>query len=310
MVDAYSKYTCIHATTSTSSKATTDLLEQDFAHFGYPHTIVTDNSTSFLSEEFQTWCRERGIVHLTGAPYHPATNGAAERMVQTFKQALNKSTLPPKAALQEFLVQYRRTPLAKGYSPSEILNGRQIRSKIDILLPSQAHIAQGKQAKSATKSQLSERHQHFEKVTQTFRIGSPCYALYCGPRREKEPKWVPAVVRKVFCSRSFNVRVFPKGVTWRRHLEQLRPRHGIQEDDDPGDTPTCDFNSSNSSLEETYSDTLSGQEMLSESPKLIQHLRSPLFQNLSHHQTPNLAIHFCLLEETMVPKIYGGQPGL
>ena len=53
MVDAYSKYPCIHPTTSTSSKATTDLLEQDFAHFGYPHTIVTDNSTSFLSEEFQ-----------------------------------------------------------------------------------------------------------------------------------------------------------------------------------------------------------------------------------------------------------------
>ena len=264
MVDAYSKYPCIHPTTSTSSKATTDLLEQDFAHFGYPHTIVTDNSTSFLSEEFQTWCRERGIVHLTGAPYHPATNGAAERMVQTFKQALSKSTLPPKAALLEFLMQYRRTPLAEGYSPSEILNGRQIRSKIDILLPSPAHIAQGKQAKSATKSQLSERHQQVEKVTQTFKIGSPCYALYW---REKEPRWVPAVVTKVFGSRSFNVRVFPKGVTWRRHLEQLRPRHGIQEDDDPGDTSTHDSNSSYSSLEETYSDTLSGQDMLSESPK-------------------------------------------
>ena len=141
-----------------------------------------------------------------------------------------------------------------------------LRSKIDILLPSPAHIAQGKQAKSATKSQLSERHQHVEKVTQTFKIGSPCYALYCGPRREKEPRWVPAVVTKVFGSRSFNVRVFPKGVTWRRHLEQLRPRHGIQEDDDPGDTPTCDSNSSNSSLKETYSDTSSGQDMLSESP--------------------------------------------
>lgn len=42
-----------------------------------------------------------------------------------------------------------------------------------------------------------------------------------------------------------------------------------------------------------------------------QHLRSPLFQNLSHrHQTPNLAIHVCLLEETMVQKIHEGQPGL
>eukprot|EP00731_Ephydatia_muelleri_P001282 Em0001g1282a len=122
IIDSYSKYPCIHPTTSISSKATTDLLEQDFAHFGYPHTIVTDNSSSFLSSEFQSWCQEKGIVHLTGAPYHPATNGAAERLVQTFKQALTKSSLPPKSALQEFLMLYRRTPLSIGYSPSE-LNG-------------------------------------------------------------------------------------------------------------------------------------------------------------------------------------------
>ena len=57
-----------HPTTSMSTKATTDLLEQDFAHFGYPHTIISDNATSFSSEEFQAWCRERGIIHLTSAP--------------------------------------------------------------------------------------------------------------------------------------------------------------------------------------------------------------------------------------------------
>ena len=92
MTDAYSKYPCIHPTSSTSTRATLDLLEEDFAHFGFPHMIVTDNATTFTSEEFQSWCTERGITHLTGAPYHPATNGAAERLVQTFKKALN--TLP------------------------------------------------------------------------------------------------------------------------------------------------------------------------------------------------------------------------
>ena len=89
LIDAYSKYPSIHPT-STSTKSTTELLEQDFPHFGYPHTIVSDNATSFSSEEFQAWCRESGIIHLTGAPYHPATNGAAEHLVQTFKQALTK----------------------------------------------------------------------------------------------------------------------------------------------------------------------------------------------------------------------------
>ena len=235
LIDAFSKYPCIHPTSSTSTKSTTELLEQDFAHFGYPHSIVSDNATSFTSEEFQSWCRERGIIHLTGAPYHPATNGAAERLVQTFKQALSKSSLPPRAALQEFLMQYRRTPLADGYSPSELLNGRQIRAKIDTLLASPAHMAQARQAREATKAQAQENP---ERVTPIYNIGTPCYALYCGPRQEKDPKWVPAVVTKVFGSRSVNVRVIPRGGTWRRHIEQLRPRYGVEEDADPGEVPT------------------------------------------------------------------------
>eukprot|EP00731_Ephydatia_muelleri_P035708 Em0150g6a len=192
LIDAYSKYPCIHTTTS-STKSTTELLEQDFSHFSYPHAIVSDNATTFSSEEFQSWCRERGITHLTGAPYHPATNGAAERLVQTFKHALSKSTLPPRAALQEFLMQYRRTPLAEGYSPSEWpKDGR----------PEQ---------------QPSHRKKRFLKG------------------QEKDPRWVPALVTKVFGSRSCNVKVVPKGSTWRRHIEQLRPRYGVLEDADPGE---------------------------------------------------------------------------
>ena len=178
--------------------------------------------------------RERGITHLTGAPYHPATNGAAERLVQTFKQALCKSSLPPRAALQEFLMQYRRTPLADTYSPSELLNGRQIRTKIDVLLPSPAHLAQGKQARAATKSQEQELP---DRVTPIYSVSSPCYALYCGPRREKDPRWVPAVFTKRFGTRSVNVRVVPRGGTWRRHIEQLRPRYVDQDEADPGEIP-------------------------------------------------------------------------
>ena len=82
VVDAYSKYPCIRPTTSVGTKATTDLLEEEFAHFGFPHAIVSDNATTFKSDKFQKWCASRGIIHLTGAPYHPATNGAAERLVQ------------------------------------------------------------------------------------------------------------------------------------------------------------------------------------------------------------------------------------
>ena len=53
VTDAYSKYPCIHQRSSTSTQATTTLLEVNFAHFGYPHTIVSDNATTFSSAEFQ-----------------------------------------------------------------------------------------------------------------------------------------------------------------------------------------------------------------------------------------------------------------
>ena len=106
LTDAYSKYPCIHPTQSVSAQATINLLEQDFAYFGYPHILVMGTASAFLSEEFQMWWKDRGIVHLTRAPYHPATNGAAERLVQTFKQALKKSSHPPRKALQEFLMQF------------------------------------------------------------------------------------------------------------------------------------------------------------------------------------------------------------
>ncbi|KAL5505789.1 hypothetical protein EMCRGX_G007291 [Ephydatia muelleri] len=43
-------------------------------------------------------------VHHTTLPNHCATNSAAERLAQTFKQALSKSSLPPCAALQKFLM--------------------------------------------------------------------------------------------------------------------------------------------------------------------------------------------------------------
>lgn len=248
LIDAYSKYPCIHPTQSVSTKSTIDLLEQDFAHFGYPHTLVTDNATTFMSEEFQHWCKERGITHLTGAPYHPATNGAAERLVQTFKQALRKSSLPPRKALQEFLMQYRRTPNSSGYSPSEMLNSRQIRTKIDTLLPSPAHTAQGRQAREATKSQKNET---VAKVNRHYNVGDAVYALYFGPRRDKEPRWVPAVVVKRKGTRTVNVRVYPRGPTWRRHVEQLQPRHVSDDDDyEPGDeTPVNTGDVDNESMD-------------------------------------------------------------
>lgn len=130
-------------------------------------------------------------------------------------------------------MQYRRTPNSTGYSPSELLNSRQIRTKIDTLLPSPAYTAQGRQAKEATKSQQQEI---VAKLSYHYDVGDPVYALCFGARQQKEPRWVPAVVTKRRGTRTVNVRVYPTGPTWRRHVDQLRPRRGSPDDTEPGET--------------------------------------------------------------------------
>lgn len=127
------------------------------------------------------------------------------------------------------------SPLASGYLPSELLNNRQIRAKIDTLLPSPAHIAQERQAQEATKSQAKELEDSVvNNIHKLYSVGTPCYALYCGPRCTSDPKWVPATVVKVHGLRSVNVKVHPRRCIWQCHLEQLRPRYRLDEDLEPG----------------------------------------------------------------------------
>ena len=86
--------------------------------------------------------------------------------------------------------------------------------------------------------QILKTRKWFSKVEHHYSLGDPCYALYFGPRRDRDPRWVPAIVTKVHGTRSVNVRVIPRKPTWRRHLDQLRPRYGSDQDDDPCEIPT------------------------------------------------------------------------
>ena len=69
-------------TSSTSSNVVIEELRTMFAKFGLPETVVTDNGTGFTSHEFNSFLKQNGIKHITSAPYHPSSNGLAERAVQ------------------------------------------------------------------------------------------------------------------------------------------------------------------------------------------------------------------------------------
>ena len=51
---------------------------------------MTDNGPCSVSEEYEIFLAKNGVKHIMSAPYNPATNGLAERAVQTVKHGLMK----------------------------------------------------------------------------------------------------------------------------------------------------------------------------------------------------------------------------
>ena len=83
IVDPHSKWPEVYATRSITARTTIRILKQIFATFGVPEVLVSDNGTQFTSYEFKEFCVSQGINHLRIAPYHPQSNGLAERFVDT-----------------------------------------------------------------------------------------------------------------------------------------------------------------------------------------------------------------------------------
>ena len=90
------------------------------------------------------------LQHLRCAPYHPSSNGAVERLVQSVKQALKSGQsqgVSLETTLATFLMQYRSTPHATtGVSQASLFFGRPLRNCMDLLKPEVAARVCNKQA--------------------------------------------------------------------------------------------------------------------------------------------------------------------
>ena len=125
VVDYHSRYIEItHVNRPTTAEVVTHL-KSLFARHGIPETLISDNRPQYSSREFAKFAEEYEFRHVTTSPYHPQGNGEAERAVRTIKNLLKKGDDPYKA-----LLTYRTTPLQQGYSPSQLLMGRVLRTTV------------------------------------------------------------------------------------------------------------------------------------------------------------------------------------
>lgn len=232
MVDAYSKWPEVHTTSSISTSATVKLFQQVFSQFGVPETLVTDNGPQFASSAFNQFCVEQGITHVRSPPYHPQSNGQAERFVDSLKRALGKlkGEGTCDSALNLFLQSYRSTPCDSSpnqATPAENFIGRPIRTFLNQLLPS---VSPSLSHRNYTMEAQFNRHHG----ARTKEFG-PTEKVYVKDYRNlSTPTWIPGTILRRIGQTLYLVRV-DGTLSWKRHANQLRPRGSSPLTDTPMD---------------------------------------------------------------------------
>ncbi|XP_057694352.1 uncharacterized protein K02A2.6-like isoform X2 [Corythoichthys intestinalis] len=186
-IDAHSKWPEVAIMKSTTSEKAIEKLGEMFSRFGAPAQLVSDNGPQFGSKEMVEFLQANGVQHIKSAPYHPATNGLAERFVQTLKHALKasqgQSTLHQR--LHEFLLKYRTSVHATTkVSPASLLFSREIRTGMDLLKPpTLSEIVQMDQRKQVKYRDLHSKNRDF----------APGDSVMARSYQSKE-KWAPATI--------------------------------------------------------------------------------------------------------------------
>lgn len=233
IVDAYSKWPEVFKVSSTTSDNTMRLLRLTFARYGIPCTLVSDNASTFTSDAFKQFLKNNNIVHKTIAPYHPATNGQVERYVQTLKNALNAMENEGDLDFQlaRLLMHYRRTPHSTtNVSPSVLMFGRQIRSRLDFIKPLQMPAT----TNPTTATSLSQPSQGGTSQSQipkeVITRDIPLNERVAARSYMSKKKWEFGVVVRKLGKLNYEIQL-DDGRIWKRHIDQIRQIGGNRKTD-------------------------------------------------------------------------------
>ena len=101
---------------------------------------MSDQGTEFCGKVIAAMCSLLGVEKIQTTPYHPQTNGSAERVHQTLQCMIGKLDLEKRkkwpAHIGSIIIAYNSTrSLVTGYSPYYLMFGRRPQLPIDLLFP-------------------------------------------------------------------------------------------------------------------------------------------------------------------------------
>ncbi len=137
LVDYATRYPEAVALRNISAKSVAEALFSMISRVGIPKEILTDQGTAFMSRTIRELYELLGIKSICTSVYHPQTDGLVERFNRTLKTMIQKFVHEDAKNwdkwLEPLLFAVREVPQAStGFSPFELLYGRQPRGVLDV----------------------------------------------------------------------------------------------------------------------------------------------------------------------------------
>ena len=141
VVDHFTQYVQAFVTKNHTARTTARVLYNNyFSVFVFPQCLMSDQGTEFCGKVIAAMCSLLGVEKICTTPYHPQTNGSAERVHQTLQRMIGK--LDPEkrrkwpAHIGSIIIAYNSMrSLVTGYSPYYLMFGCRPRLTIDLLFP-------------------------------------------------------------------------------------------------------------------------------------------------------------------------------
>ena len=119
-----------------TSRQVINVLKSWFSFTGIPTRLKSDNGPQYSADEFDAFCKEWNIQHVTSTPYFAQANAHAELCVKLVKRLIQKvGTDIYSDKFLRGMLEIRNTPRASGHSPAELLYNRPMRSHVPTLTP-------------------------------------------------------------------------------------------------------------------------------------------------------------------------------